>query len=253
MELAGLYAYSYLAGAVPTPYIIARLVKGIDLRQYGSGNVGGSNVIRQLGKKWFLPLSALEFAIKGLSPALVGLLLLDHVPELHRTSFLFLLAPLLALLGNNWSVFLRFQGGRGLMVICGMLMTLAPLLFLVGIVVYLVGWRVSRSSAVWALIAVALLPLLALVPPWYMVADWKAIVDVMAGAPLPEIMRVDALGMAGFCGAILAIVVVKRLLSNSPSFPAELPIKKVLVNRLVHDRDVDDRSAWLSRGPERGE
>ena len=173
LELAGLYAYSYFIGAVPTPYLIARLVKGIDLRQYGSGNVGGSNVIRQLGKKWFLPLTALEFALKGLSPALVGLVLLDDVAGLHRASPWFLLAPLLALVGNNWSVFLRFQGGRGLLVICGMLVTLTPLLFLGAILVYLLGWRLTRNSAIWALVAVAILPVLALVPPRYLAAGWE--------------------------------------------------------------------------------
>ena len=128
-EIIGLYVYSYLAGSIPTPYLIARVVKGIDLRQYGSGNVGGSNVIQQLGKGWVLPLAVLEFLLKGLSPVILGFILLDQMPGLHRASPLFLIAPLLALTGNNWSVFLRFQGGRGLMVICGMLIALVPLMF----------------------------------------------------------------------------------------------------------------------------
>ena len=235
---------------MPTPYLIARLVKGIDLRQYGSGNVGGSNVIRQLGKKWFLPLTALEFALKGLSPALVGLVLLDDVAGLHRASPWFLLAPLLALVGNNWSVFLRFQGGRGLLVICGMLVTLTPLLFLGAILVYLLGWRLSRNSAIWALVAVAILPFLALVPPRYLAAGWGDILTALSGGPFPQVMVGDALMLGCFCLAILAIVVLKRLLSNSLVFPQDLPRKRVLVNRFLQDRDVDDRSAWLSRAPE---
>ena len=250
LELAGLYAYSYLVGAVPTPYIIARLVKGIDLRQYGSGNVGGSNVIRQLGKKWFLPLSALEFGLKGLSPVLVGLVLLDYVPGLHRTSPFFLPAPLLALAGNNWSMFLRFQGGRGLLVICGMLVTLAPFLFLAGILVYLTGWRLSRNSAIWALIAVAILPLLALIPPHMFAAGWEDIFAALSGANLPTVMVGDALMVACFCAAIMVVVISKRLLSNSLVFPDDLPRRRVLMNRFLLDRDVDDRSAWLSRGPD---
>ena len=250
LELAGLYAYSYFIGAVPTPYLIARLVKGIDLRQYGSGNVGGSNVIRQLGKKWFLPLTALEFALKGLSPALVGLVLLDDVAGLHRASPWFLPAPLLALVGNNWSVFLRFQGGRGLLVICGMLVTLTPLLFLGAILVYLLGWRLSRNSAIWALVAVAILPVLALVPPRYLAAGWGDILTALSGGPFPPVMVSDALMLGCFCLAILAVVVLKRLLSNSLVFPQDLPRKRVLVNRFLQDRDVDDRSAWLSRAPE---
>ena len=126
--------------------------------------MGGSNLARQLGKKWVLPLSLFEFLFKGVSPILAGLVFLAHVPGLERTSPLFLAAPLLALIGNNWSVFLRFQGGRGIMVICGMLAALAPLLFLAGLLIYLVGWRITRSSGVWALAAVAALPLLAWAP-----------------------------------------------------------------------------------------
>ena len=249
-EIAGLYAYSYFAGAVPTSYIVARLVKGIDLRQHGSGNVGTSNVAGQLGKIWFLPLSVLEFVLKGLSPVVVGLVLLDHVPGLHRTSPLFLIAPLLALVGNNWSVLLRYQGGRGLMVICGMLVTLVPLLFLAGILIYLVGWRLSRSSAVWALIAVAILPALALLPPGYMVVGWEDLNLALSGNAFPQIRTVDALMISWFCAAILVVVILKRLLSNSLVFSEELSRKRVLVNRFLHDRDVDDRTKWLSRAPD---
>ena len=56
-EIICLYIYSYLVGAIPTSYVIVRLVKGIDLLQYGSGNVGGSNVAFQLGKKWVAPVA----------------------------------------------------------------------------------------------------------------------------------------------------------------------------------------------------
>ena len=250
LELIGLYVYSYLAGSIPTPYIIAKVVKGIDLRQYGSGNVGGSNVIQQLGKGWVAPLALVEFLLKGLSPVVLGFILLDQMPGLHRASPLFLIAPLLALAGNNWSVFLRFQGGRGLMVVCGMLIALVPLLFVIGIAIYLIGWRISRSSAVWALTAVGLLPIVAFVTGGYLVVDWSALLAGLSGETLTPVPLGDVAGISWFCLAILVIVILKRALSNSMAFPMEMSRRKVLFNRVFRDRDFDDRTAWLSRGPE---
>ncbi|CAI8008545.1 Glycerol-3-phosphate acyltransferase 4 [Geodia barretti] len=242
LELIGLYVYSYLAGSIPTPYIIAKVVKGIDLRQYGSGNVGGSNVIQQLGKGWVAPLALVEFLLKGLSPVVLGFIL--------RASPLFLIAPLLALAGNNWSVFLRFQGGRGLMVVCGMLIALVPLLFVIGIAVYLIGWRISRSSAVWALTAVGLLPIIAFVTGGYLVVDWLGLLAGLSGETLTPVPLGEVVGISWFCLVILVIVILKRTLSNSMAFPMEMSKRKVLFNRVFRDRDFDDRTAWLSRGPE---
>ena len=250
LEILALYAWSYLAGSIPTPYLIAKLARGIDLREYGSGNVGGSNLVRQLGKKWIPPLVLVELAVKGFSPFVIGLLLFGSPVELPTLSLcLFLGGPLLALVGNNWSVFLRFQGGRGLMVVCGMVAALAPLLFLAAISVYLAGWRVSRSSAVWALLAVALLPVLALLPGGVLVVGWSGLVDLLAGGSLKPLPGGYAAVISCFGACILVIVLVKRGLSNSPAFPEGLPRRKVIFNRLVRDRDVDDRSEWISRIP----
>jgi glycerol-3-phosphate acyltransferase PlsY len=250
-ELTGLYVYAYLAGAVPTPYLISRLVKGIDLRQYGSGNVGGSNVIRQLGKRWFVLLTAIEFLLKGLSPMLLAYLVLsDDFPAGLRTSMLFLSVPLLALVGNNWSVFLRFQGGRGLMVVCGMLLALAPLLFLVGMTAYLVGWRVTRNSAAWALIVVVLLPLLAFVPGGILILSWQGLWLLAQDGVLSSPGRHESFAISLFCGAILCLVVLKRLVGNSLEFPKEMPRSRAFFNRLLRDRDVDDREQWVGRTPD---
>ncbi len=251
LELLGLYLYAYLAGAVPTPYLIARLVKGIDIRQYGSGNVGGSNVVRQLGKGWLAPLAAIEFLLKGLSPALLAYLLLnDQMAAGLRTSPLFLSAPLVALVGNNWSVFLRFQGGRGLMVVCGMALALAPLLFSIAMAVYLVGWRLSRSSAVWALIAVALLPLLALAPGDILTMDWQGVWLLVRDGVLSSPESKESIAISCFGGATLGLVILKRLVGNSLEFPENVSRRKLMFNRLFHDRDVEDREKWVSRMPD---
>jgi glycerol-3-phosphate acyltransferase PlsY len=220
MEIIGLYFYSYLIGSVPTAYLIARLVKGIDIRDYGSGNVGGTNLVQQVGKWWLIPLALFEVLVKGASPVLIGQQLLG----LERSSTELIIAPLLALTGHNWSVFLKFQGGRGIAVLIGSLLALAPLLLAAFLLVFLTGWLVTRSSGVWALLALASLPVWAVVAGEPSVVGW-------------------------YCVGTLSLIVLKRLLSNWTPLPQDLSRKRVLFNRLFRDRDVDDRSEWVRRVP----
>ena len=65
MLVAALYIGAYLVGAIPTAYIIGRLARGIDIRRYGSGNVGGGNVIQHVGRKWFVPQMISDALVKG--------------------------------------------------------------------------------------------------------------------------------------------------------------------------------------------
>ena len=247
-ELLLLYLYSYLIGAAPTAYLLARLVKGIDLRQHGSGNVGGSNILRQVGKRGLIPVLVFDFCFKGVSPSLLAFYLLPP----GTPGPLLLAAPLLALIGNNWSIFLRLQGGRGILIVCGMLISLVPLLFAVALLLYLAGWRITRSSGVWVLIALAALPLLALLPIPILTADWPALAAALSGttaAGLPALPGASPVVVSWYSLAILAVVVVKRLLANSATFPEDLPRRKVLFNRLFRDRDVDNRAEWIARVP----
>ena len=85
MDIAALYLVSYLVGAVPTAYIIGRLVKGLDLRTHGSGNVGAANLLYHVGKGWVVPLGLVEVLVKGASPIWVG----QHLLGLDRASGLF--------------------------------------------------------------------------------------------------------------------------------------------------------------------
>ena len=68
MYLAALYILSYLIGAVPTAYLIGRIIKGVDIRAYGSGNVGGTNVFYHVGKKWAVIQGVLDILLKGALP-----------------------------------------------------------------------------------------------------------------------------------------------------------------------------------------
>ena len=221
MELAGLYIYAYLVGAVPTAYIIGRLVKGIDIRQYGSGNVGGTNVFYNVGKFWVVPLGLFELFVKSGSPVWIGMYLLDN---LDRASPALVGAPLVAIAGNNWSPFLKFTGGRGMAVVIGALLALAKVELAVFAVVAVTGWVIFRSSGVWAYIALLVLP-------------------------FSSLLLKEPLAITWLCVGVLALVSAKRLTSNWNPLPEGMSKWAVLFNRLIRDRDVASREEWQGRGP----
>ena len=220
MEIAGLYIFSYLMGALPGAYIVGRVIKGVDVRGYGSGNLGSSNVFHHVGRKWAVSLGIFEILVKGAVPVWIGRYALD----LETSSVLLVIAPLLALAGHNWSVFLKFQGGRGLAVVVGTLMALSPILLGVFAVIAIGGWSLTRSSGVWVLISLVSLPV------WAVVAREPAMLSY-------------------YCIGLVVLTVLKRLLSNWTPLSEELPKGKVLFNRLFRDRDVDDKTAWVRRAP----
>lgn len=213
-----MYIYSYLLGSVPTTYLIARAVKGMDLRQFGSGNVGGSNLYQAAGGKWLLFLVLSELLIKGGSPVWIG----RHVLGLDQSPELLVVAPLLALAGNNWPVFLRFQGGRGVAVALGSLLALSLPLFAAFFTVGLAGWAATRNSGFWVLIAFVSLPLWAFLSPEPGALVW-------------------------YTGALTGILVMKRLLTNNLSLPEGIPVGRLMLNRLLLDRDIGDRESWVRR------
>lgn len=220
MEIAVLYIASYIVGSVPTAYLIGRLVRGIDLRGVGSGNIGGANVYEHVGKRWVVPLAIIDAFVKGAAPVWAGLFILD----LDRSSLPLIGIPLLAIVGNNWSPFLRFQGGRGITITGGALLALSPLLMCAVGVVAIGGWIATKSSGLWVLVSLTLLPL------WAFLSN-------------------DHLSLVWYCLALLGIVVMKRLSANWSPFPQDIPRRKVLLNRLVRDRDVADRNQWVTRMP----
>jgi glycerol-3-phosphate acyltransferase PlsY len=226
MDLAGLYFLSYLLGAVPTAYIFGRLVKGLDIRDYGSGNVGGTNLFRHVGKRWVVPLGLFEVFVKGAAPVWIG----KHLLGLDEASGLLIVAPLLAVVGHNWSLFLKFQGGRGIVVASGALLALSPWLLLASLLVSVGGWAATRASGVWVLASLSLLPLLAV---------------------LLAVLDMEPIAISWYCGGLWGLTVGKRLLSNWTPFPDHLSKRKVLLNRLLLDRDVANRADWVERVPQR--
>jgi len=108
---------AYLLGAIPNGWVIARLWKHIDIRDYGSGNVGASNVLRHVGRRAAV-MVAVGDILKGFIPPMVAV-------ALGRPLEIVVLAGLSAIIGHNWSVFLRFSGGRGVATMGGAMLAIA--------------------------------------------------------------------------------------------------------------------------------
>ena len=115
-EFAGAIAVSYLIGSLPTGYAIGRLMRGIDIRDYGSGATGATNVLRTLGR-WPFVLVLLLDALKGYGPVLATW-------YIFGSHDLQVAAGLSAVLGHDFPVFIGFRGGRGVATSFGVYMAL---------------------------------------------------------------------------------------------------------------------------------
>lgn len=117
---------AYLIGSVPFGYIAGR-INGIDLREHGSHNIGATNTVRVLGKRWGIPVFILDF-LKGFIPLLLMKYHLgEDVTQFDAGQMGWLVGMLFALvLGHTFTCFLRFKGGKGVATTAGCLVALAP-------------------------------------------------------------------------------------------------------------------------------
>jgi glycerol-3-phosphate acyltransferase PlsY len=136
---------------------------------------------------------------------------------------------LVAIAGHNWPVFLRFNGGRGILAALGVVFALAPWLALV-LTVVAFAWLPFGQFAFGTLLALLLLPILSWAVP--------GLFGVQRSLEL-------TLGFAG----ILLIAVIRRLTAPRTELSATVSQGELIVNRLLFDRDIKDRKAWVSRKP----
>ncbi len=221
---------AYLVGSIPTAYLVAKWARGIDLRRYGSGNVGASNLLKQTSKRLGIPVILFDIgkgAMLVWAARLVGLSFAQQ-----------LIVGLAAISGHNWPVFLRFNGGRGALTSVGVLFILVPKLML-ALVIFGFLWLPFGQLALGAIIAMGLLP----VASWFSSAP---IIKWLVGQPLSINERLPV--TLGFL-AIFLVAVVRRLTAPRTSLTASVSLRELLVNRLLFDRDIRDREAWIQRTP----
>ena len=213
---------AYLLGSLPVSYLAAKL-RGIDLRQYGTGQVGAGNLWRMTSSwKLSLPIGFFDFG-KGLVMVLaaksVGLDIAQQI-----------VVGLAAIMGHNWSVFLRFTGGRGVGTAMGVILilplmnNLTPWGIVASLNIIVVGVLIIRSTPVPILAAIAAVP----------IVSWRL------HEPCPLTL--------GFL-AIFLIMVTKRLTAQRVASTVSTSRRQLLLNRLLFDRDIRDRKVWMYRKP----
>ena len=155
---------SYLVGSIPTSLIVSKLAKGIDIRQHGSGNAGGTNVIRVLGLKTGIFVILFDI-FKGLvATILVAKLMYSPFPFTNRTPFedftlVQILAGSAAIVGHIWTIFGGFRGGKGIATAAGMLIGVAPWDILVALGVFTIVFMISRYVSLGSISAAVAFPL----------------------------------------------------------------------------------------------
>ena len=159
LRLAALFLFSYLAGGIPTGYLVVKRFYGYDIRTRGSGNPGTANVYRNAGA---LPGAITLFvdAMKGFLPVYLGLRL---YPD-HRGLAIGLAIGLgaAAIVGHNWTPFLGFKGGKGVATSAGVFSALLPLPMLITAAAFLLAVKISSHISVGSMTGAIVLPLAAL-------------------------------------------------------------------------------------------
>jgi glycerol-3-phosphate acyltransferase PlsY len=146
---------AYLLGSIPFGYWMVRLFKGVDVRKKGSGNIGMTNVWRVAGPGWGIATLVLDIA----KAALAIWIARRFAPE---NDAVVVLSGLAVLLGNIFSVFLKFKGGKGIGVSVGVFFSLLPLESAVGTGFFLLALLFTRMISVGSLLGVTSMALLTL-------------------------------------------------------------------------------------------
>jgi len=210
---------AYLIGSIPFSYLAGKS-KGVDLRKRGTQQVGGGNLWRTASKKLGLTVGMWDF-FKGMLMVLVAWRLeLDAGQQLA--------VGLGAVAGHNWPVFLHFHGGRGVATCLGIIIILPfinditpwpSVAFFASAILVIIF---THRSPVPILVGMLMLPI------------FSAIFHEMLSVTL------------GFL-AMTLIVIIKRLAAQTTAESRNIGMGRLLINRLLYDRDIGDRKAWVQR------
>ena len=156
---------SYLLGSVPFGYLAGQFA-GVDIRKCGSGNVGATNVVRLLGKRYGYPVFALDF-LKGFGAVKISMLMATgQQPEWNSPEIFGITAAISCVIGHSYPAWLKFKGGKGVATSAGALFALTPIGGAIGVVIWIVMFCVTRYVSVASVTAAVVLPLVILVISW---------------------------------------------------------------------------------------
>lgn len=211
----GLIVASYAIGSVPVAWLAGRLRGGVDLRDLGSGNVGASNVWQSVSRALVVPVGLLQIG--------QGLAGIELAKLAGVSSGVQVACGLAAIVAHDWNPWLRFRGGRGVGLAIGFLLALATL----------------DALPVFIIVALASVP--------FRLSPVGVALGLLV-APVAAHVGGESAAVVGGSAAMAALVLAKRLLANGPPGPH---VEGVWRNRLVFDRDIRDRDAWVRRGLDR--
>jgi glycerol-3-phosphate acyltransferase PlsY len=223
IEFILLLVGGYLMGSIPAAYLAARWSRQVDIRQHGSGNVGGANLLK-VSARWVAIVVIIFDIAKGMPAVWVAHLLGLDIAQLAAIG-------IAGIVGHNWPVFLRFNGGRGIATTIGVAFIvpivsgpLVPWSLIAFLAIMITNLFTLRTIPLGIAVSVAIMP----------IVSWAV------GEP-------TALTL-GFV-AIFLIMVIRRLTAPKTPASASVPMGEILLNRLLFDRDIRDREAWIHQRP----
>jgi len=159
LNLTVILVLSYLAGSFPTSIIVGKITRGIDIREHGSGNAGGTNSFRVLGWKAGLFVSLVDIA-KGTFATLVISRIRFGTAPFENPSIVMILAGICAIIGHTYTIFAGFKGGKGVATGAGMLIALFPYALLTCLVIFLLILFTTGFVSVSSITAAVSLPIM---------------------------------------------------------------------------------------------
>ncbi|MFH1198222.1 MAG: glycerol-3-phosphate 1-O-acyltransferase PlsY [bacterium] len=165
LNLLVIVILSYLVGSIPNGILISKFVKNIDIREHGSGNMGGTNVFRVLGWKYGVLVLLLD-ALKGaVAVILISRLYLGSFPFANQTPFddftlVQIIAGVFAVVGHIWTVFADFKGGKGIATGLGIFVSIVTIDMILALGVFVIVVYFSRYISLGSIMAAIAVPVI---------------------------------------------------------------------------------------------
>jgi acyl phosphate:glycerol-3-phosphate acyltransferase len=161
--LAIIIILSYLAGSIPSSIIVSKAVKGIDIREHGSGNAGGTNVMRVLGWKHGVLVILLDamkgaFAVVVIARLYFGPLPFENASPFDDFTLVQIIAGVSAVIGHVFTIFAGFKGGKGIATALGMLLMIITIDMLIAVGVFVLVVSISKYVSLGSLLAAVSIP-----------------------------------------------------------------------------------------------
>jgi glycerol-3-phosphate acyltransferase PlsY len=158
LTLAIVLGAGYLLGSIPFGYLAGRIA-GVDIQKGGSGNIGATNVLRVLGRRYGYAVFVLDF-LKGLGAVKISVLIATLTQQDWCSPEIFgIVAAVSAVIGHCFPLWLKFRGGKGVATSAGALFGLMPFAMLIGVIIWILIFWLTRYVSLASVVAAVALPL----------------------------------------------------------------------------------------------